>query len=163
MKNTQQTCLRLTIASLLLLMCLSGCHRAINPTEDSQQRNDLNEKLYALHIRYLNSDTNQSRRCLHEAIGLLENARCLKQNELAFELWMEYARLSVLETKAGNEIIAEAYLLKTHYWRLIDLELAGESTEKAIKKVNLLTVEKCAEIVNEFEKAVRQKINSKSQ
>lgn len=150
--------LSMVAASILFLAGLPGCDRDDDATKDYQQRQEFFKQIGRLHRNYFVGDLNRSRQSLHGAIQLFEDANCLKKDELAFGLLLDYARWQVIETRAGNEALAEAYLLKARYWRLIELESKGDSPEEAMKKVDSLTAQKCVEMVDLFGKEARKKI-----
>jgi hypothetical protein len=107
------------------------------------------EKLYQV---YLNGTVEEARRALLQSIEMLENEKSSDQKASAHARWLNYSRLHVLEARAGNHDLADAALLKARYWFLRKLELAGDSTEKAIILVRGFSGSKCAQVVDQFDR-----------
>ncbi len=132
---------------MLVLGFLLGCDRGNHSLAP-----DVGSQLDVLYQAYAKGDVAQARQSLEKSIPILENATFPKVGAAAHGLWLSYARLHVLEARAGKASLAEAYLLKARYWYLKKLELSGESTEQGFETVKLFTPEKCMELVDQFDK-----------
>ena len=105
-----------------------------------------------LYHAYLDGDRDQARHSLQETIKLIERAK-LPPNGQAHTLFVTYCRLCVLEKKAGNEALAEDYLLKTRDRYLRELEIDGQSADPASQAVKSFTGDKAQEVVEKLDKS----------
>jgi hypothetical protein len=123
------TRLVLTFFTVLALTVSFGCNAKRNDTtEDSAKQSD------KLVDAYLTGDVNQARQSLQELIQQLEKAKLSPINQ-ADPMAFTYARLYVLEKRAGNEDLAQAYLAKSREWLVRYHELSGESPDAAAAAV----------------------------
>ena len=89
---------------------------------------DENDKLYQ---EYITSDLAQARKALekmaeHTSAEIRVSGPAIGVDfGLYHVLFIDYARLYALEKRAGNEDMAEAWLIKARYWLLLKLEQAG--------------------------------------
>jgi len=109
---------------------------------------DQMDKLFA---DYLKGDLAIARASLKAAIRVVDEAK-LPEFSRAAGLEFAYSRLFVLEKKQANAALAEAYLVKTRYWRLRKVELSGHSEAEAADDIATFTGEKCQQMVEKSDK-----------
>jgi hypothetical protein len=107
------------------------------------------DRCYAV---YLRGDEREARRSMLETVRLVETSNKLQARNRAHGLWLSFARLYVLERRAGNDALAEAYLLKTRYWRLIEREAGGMSPKAAGEFLKDDTGDKILEEVDDWDR-----------
>lgn len=127
-------------------MILLGCRSVqVDPAEAAAKQSD---KLYQV---YLTGSRDQAIWSLEETIRVTENAN-LEPSGKANTLSITYARLYVLERRAGNGGLAEAALVRARYWFLREHELSGDSEEQAGAAVRSFTADKCMDFVDKLDK-----------
>ncbi|MEK7685457.1 MAG: SUMF1/EgtB/PvdO family nonheme iron enzyme [Verrucomicrobiota bacterium] len=141
----------LTSVTILALTVSLGCNAKRNDTtEDSTKLDD------KFANAYLKGDIDQARQSLKELIQQIDKPKLSPVNQTdqinqADPLAFAYARLYVLEKRAGNEDLAQAYLAKSREWLVRYHELSGESPEAAaavVKSFNFM------EFVDQRDKAL---------
>jgi hypothetical protein len=149
---------------LPMLIALSGSCGCWPEEQDTlkaaKEANDnvmtLHKKLDEMYGAYLAGNREEVKHNIEQAISLIENSKVPVLVQ-AHGLWLEYSRLYVLERISGNELLAEASLLKARYWLLRKAELAGTNSEEAARQViQWFTADKCVEIVDQWDKAYTQ-------
>jgi hypothetical protein len=149
---------------LPVLIALSGSCGCQPEEQDNlkaaREANDsimaLNEKLGEMYHAYLAGNREEARQNIEQAVSVIENSNAPLLVK-AHDQWLGYSRLYVLQRRSGNEILAEASLLKARYWLLRKHELAGTNSEKAARAVfQWFTADKCVEIVDQWDKAHTQ-------
>ncbi len=132
---------------LLLALSMPGCKssQGLSSSKTAAKRLD------QLYRAYLADDLDQARQSMLEAAAILETHPFPKPSASAHGLWLTYSRLFVLESTAGNDAMADAYLIKVRYWLLRRSELTGDPEEKAVETADGVTAEKCAELVRKWD------------
>ena len=136
----------LVAASSVALFCLLSCSRGRNSTAARDRFNQLSQE-------YLKGDWNEARQCMQDTIRLMDQARFPNPSAPSHARWLAYSRLSVLEKRAGNETLSEAYLLQARYWYFRKFELSGETTEKAFENVRSFSMENCVAFIDKWDRA----------
>jgi hypothetical protein len=137
------------VVGLLLLTLLSGC----DPFEKrGVQQDAVLKKSEAFNQGYLEGDINYARRCLYDNAALLEQATILEPIGRAQLLSFTYARLYVLEKRAGKNVEADANLVKTRFWALKAAELEGRKLDEKRQEIDKLTPDQLIAFVDESDK-----------
>jgi hypothetical protein len=136
---------------ILILPLCNSRHAFSNTSSNSTQ--ELSEQLNKLYKKYLNGTISDARESLHESISTLEKSKLEKPSALPHGLWLDYSRLHVLETRAGNRSLAKLYLLKSQYWYIAKAEMNGEKPEETVSFIDTFNSEKCFSMVDRFDKA----------
>jgi hypothetical protein len=149
--------LALAMASLGLVGCRpaqSQEDRAI--IEANKRVQALSEEVNRLYEVYLRGDRQEAKFALEQMVSVEEGSDAPLYVR-AHGLWLIYSRLYVLEIRGGNDVLAQACLLKARYWLLRKAELHGDNPEKAASKAfNWFTPDKCMEIVDNWDKSRTQ-------
>ena len=115
------------IPALILLFALSlGCKH-----QDTRSFAYVNGECERLYKTYVDSEQNEARQSLKQAVTLIEEAN-VQPHIKARGLWWSYSRLFVLEKRAGNNDTAQELLVKAHYWCLELAEITGASPTEAL-------------------------------
>jgi hypothetical protein len=133
-----------------MVALLLGC----GPKEDSgaSANIEVGARFVELYDRYVQGDEAEARASLLATVDMLEGAELPKRDAVAHGLWLTFSRLHVLESRLGNLLLADAYLLKARYWYLRKLELSGEPLNEAMEHVSKwFTPEECKRIVDGFD------------
>jgi hypothetical protein len=132
---------------LLFALSMPGCKSShgISSPQSAGKRLD------QLYRAYLAGDLDQARQSMLETAAILETHPFPKPSASAHGLWLTYSRLFVLESTAGNDAQADAYLIKARYWLLRRSELAGDPEQKAVEAANDVSAEKCTELVHKWD------------
>jgi len=149
------------VACLLILSVVSGCeNRQANVHDQEQKLLKDDDNLYEA---YLQADTDHARQILGQKIQLSESDRILEQAGFRFEhrLFLDYARLYVLEKRAGNEEAAEAALIKGHYWLLRGCEMEKMPVQQAIEQLRTATSDQIVSMVDKQDKSATGGIGPK--
>lgn len=120
----------------------------------AQRFQEVRTQLDRLYTRYLNGDREEAKRSMQEAVAMIQSSKLGAEFE-RFEsasLFLAYARLYVLEKRAGNGELAEADVVKARYWYLRKDELSGKSVEEASAAVAEFTPERCMAFVDEWDR-----------
>ena len=121
---------------LFVVMLLAGCDFRSNR---GTQQDAILDKSESYNRCYLEGNLEDARRCLNKNALLLEQSTVLEPIGRAGLLTLTYARLFVLEKKAGNEALAEENLIKLKFWFLRRAELEGGSLDSTVKTMGELT------------------------
>jgi len=143
-------CVLVAIPAVVLL---NACHHGKDDgfwREESKEMKQFGQQTDKLYHTYLDGDRDQARRSLQGTIQLIEEAQ-LPPHGKAHTLFVTYCRLSVLEKKAGNDALAENYLLKTRYWYLRELEIDGKSVDQTSDAVKAFTGDKAQQLVQKLD------------
>jgi hypothetical protein len=134
--------------TLAFLCTVTGClpRQTIRQTSNEVISNKLDE-LYRI---YLESDAEKAKQSMHSAVELLAESK-LSKRACSNGLWLAFSRLHVLEAREGNAALAKAYLLKSQFWFLQNLELSGYSTEEALETVKSFTSDRCQEVIDSYD------------
>jgi hypothetical protein len=144
MSATSKSSPALVVGLTILTAVFVGCERqTAGVDQDVASRSD------TLYQEYLEGSLEQARQSLLATVEVVER---LRPSGRASCLLFTYARLYALEKRAGNDALADAYLLKARYWYLCDRELGGETPEDAAKAVATFTAEKCVAFVDKWDK-----------
>ena len=96
-----------------------------------QEREKAVSTLDELYSKYLRGTVTEARSNLLKAATFIHD-NCTRIPELQSALPICYARLSVLERKAGNEAQSRLYFEKSRYWRIVEREKIGLKPEEII-------------------------------
>lgn len=132
---------------LLLALSVPGCKSSQGPSASQNAAKRLDQ----LYRAYLAGDLEEARQSMLEATSILQTHPFPKPSASAHGLWLTYARLFVLESTAGNDAQADAYLIKARYWLLRRSELTGDPEEQAVETADGVTAEKCTELVHKWD------------
>lgn len=121
---------QLTVICLILFGIVAGC--AQTPSRASkEERERVVSALDEMYKRYVSGSVMEARSNLVKAVTVMhENSGRIP--ELQTGLPMGYARLSLLERKAGFEAISRIYFEKSRYWRIIEFERSGQKPDEII-------------------------------
>lgn len=122
--------------ALCAIMLLTGCNCGSNR---GVQQDAILYKSESYSRCYVEGNLEEARRCLNKNALLLEQSTILEPLGRAGLLTLTYARLFVLEKKAGNEALAEENLIKLKFWFLKRAELEGKPSNSTIKTMEELT------------------------
>jgi hypothetical protein len=112
---------------------------------------EVGDKVENLYGVYLNGTRAEAKQSMKDAVALLERAERASLRVRAHGLWLAYSRLYVLETEDGNLALAEADLVSGRYWYLKEREASGDPLDEAARAVQMMTADKCAEIVRRWD------------
>jgi hypothetical protein len=137
----------LVTVGMLLTLSMLGCksNQSLSSSKTAAKRLD------QLYRAYLADDLDLARQSMLESAAILETHPFPKPSASAHGLWLTYSRLFVLESTAGNDAMADAYLIKARYWLLRRSELTGDPEEKAVETADGVTAEKCTELVHKWD------------
>jgi hypothetical protein len=149
------------VVSILLSMFLIPLSSAqktkpqAQPVIDGEEYSRVIDECDRLCLNYLKGDIDHARESLQSAIRLAEHDVWLPRPDYQAQvLWLDYARLCALERRAGNDVLAEGYLVKARYWQLRMAELKGDSIEAAANYVvKQFPVEKVMALVEKADNA----------
>lgn len=114
------------------------------------------EKVDPLYRAYLTGSREEARNSLRQILTIIE-ASDERPAVQAHDLWLTYSRLYVLERRAGNDSLAQAYLLRARHWLLRKAELGGDDAEKAAREVfSWFSPDNCMDIVDHWDKSRTQ-------
>jgi hypothetical protein len=131
--------------AVVLSISLLGC--VPNQANTTRQRQQLLKEQDRLYDSYLAADATHARGLLEQKIRLLEGDTTLVRAGWAHDLYLDFARLYVLESKTGNPDAADADLIKARYWLLRGCELEGMPTKQVIEEVRRVNGEHLTEMV----------------
>ena len=124
------------LALFLAMNFLLGCsakHSKIVPSEDEMKAFYNEEE--KLSVPYWTGNVDQARQSLNQTIQLIKQSNGLSFSAQAGFLYIEYARLYVLEKRAGNKADAELALSKAKFWRIRNLNPSEALDDSAIVKI----------------------------
>lgn len=119
MKSTRRSLCRAALALTCLVLLLISAQA--NSKVDSKERERAVATLDELYAKYLSSSLIEARTNLVKAIAFIHESS-VRLPELQSALPIAYARLSVLERKAGRDALSRLYFEKSRYWRLVERE-----------------------------------------
>ena len=121
----------LAIAFALAFAC-SGCERGASPSQRAAQRDAEAQKLEQLLQRYLDGTLHEARQSMEEAVAVIEGSPHLDGLARSRSLWIGYARLHRIATRANDSQAAERYWAQVKHWRYrTQAELALAAKEPA--------------------------------
>jgi hypothetical protein len=135
-----------------LLSC--GCHRRSDDGGIGAERRRVLAEVDGLYDEYVTGDRNRAKQALFDAIEIIEKSSCFEEAARASLLWLQYARLTVLESRVGDKVLADACLLKCRYWQLRSLELSYEPTTLAFEKVKTSGIDYYIEMVEKWDRGL---------
>lgn len=113
-------------------------------------------KLFRL---YLKSDTVTARKLLKQEIELLESISSPNsEKRRATVLFLECARLYVLELKSGNTDAAQLALIKANYWNLRRYELDANHGNMKLEEFKTITPEKIVEVIESSDRYYKDSV-----
>lgn len=130
--------------SLILVSCLSLLGASGCCLSNDARIERYNRQMDRYYQSYLNGDLNEARQGMLKIVELSDTTHDIKffrPEAQASEHFWAFGRLYLIESRAGNKEAAEAALLKTRYWFLVEGELAGASPEELNKAVKSCTPE----------------------
>lgn len=151
------------VPSLLLLLpifivalgALHGCRFKQSDSIERQTKKyyDFSERSDQLYAIYLTGNANEARQSLEKDIdSIIEGKEYLEPGGRAGMLFLAYCRLYVLEKRLGNNVEAEANLIKARYWLIRKGELLGLPTGETMQEVLKFTPAKIVETIDAFDK-----------
>lgn len=147
--NTAICSVIMRVVFVLVVVCsISGCR-----PEGKKKEDELFAKSQALFEQYLVTDVSRARQNLRSEIELLENAG-IQTDPLrrATILFLECARLYVLETRCGNREEADVALMKTQYWNLRRFEIDAKGGTPNFTELKTFTIERIVAMVDKSDK-----------
>ncbi len=119
-------------ALMLFLFCVNFDATCFADKKASKkEREDEVSKLDLLYDKFLTGTSSEARTALRDAVALIQG-RSTSIPELQSALIICYARLSLLERRAGNDAQSRLYFEKSRYWRIVESEKIGRSAEDII-------------------------------
>jgi hypothetical protein len=140
-----------------MLVFASGCssnQKTSSVKSADDQREFILKELDSIYYKYAKGDVNQARLSLLHGVNLLEKASCFKEDDQAGLLSLEYSRLAVLESKAGDNSASQAFLLSAQYWQLKNFELSNNSPGEAMEKVKAFNIHEITSFVERMDKTI---------
>ncbi|MGD1084178.1 MAG: hypothetical protein ABSA47_05405 [Verrucomicrobiota bacterium] len=121
---------------LVTIPLILGCHSK----EERESRNlaELRKKTEGLYELYLSGDYKQAKDNLDRIVELNQITE-QPLNDRAHALFFTYARMYALERTVGNDNLAEAELVKSRYWALLEAESGGHNDTEAGEYVKPMT------------------------
>jgi len=92
-----------------------------DPHVTKKEREEAVSTLDELYAKFLAGTLNEARTNLQKAVSFVHE-NCTRIPELQSILPICYARLSLLERRAGNEAQSRIYFEKSRYWRIVERE-----------------------------------------
>lgn len=155
--STFQTGLCLGVVCLMFLAA-RGCDRKDTPrtsppvSDPNHVVDKICETTAPLYQSYLDGDRDQARRGLEQILSTVENTPGLPSKFRNRDMWLNYARLYVLEKRTGNPLLAEAHLIEARYWHLRELRGSeGLSSDQAASQEAEWTPEEYARWVDRLD------------
>ena len=118
---------------------------------DKTERDKAVSTLDELYLQYLRGNTVEARTNLLKAVALMQQ-KSTRMPEIQTALIICYARLSLLERKAGNEAQSRIYFEKSRYWRIIEREKLGIKPNEIIRDHDAFTREDSDKYALEWDK-----------
>ena len=121
------------------MIVLTGCDR-IQKKEKRDELEISGAVLAKLNDGYMNGNLEEARQNLLKAEQFLDENH--ERYIQARGHLLNYARLCALERAGGNSNLVEIYFVKLQYWRTIDMEERGFTTEQIVPHLENLTPDK---------------------
>jgi len=135
---TWQKVVQLSLACLFSLFAMLACTQT--RSAGKHERDRAVSTLDEMYASYLSGNIVEARSNLLKGIAFIhENS--VRIPELRGALPVSYARLSLLERKAGNEALAIISFEKSRYWRMIEHQKVGLKPEEIVSSYNSVTQE----------------------
>jgi len=145
-----------SLSYLILLLCLfvCGCRSATDRQIDKQNiaAKEFNQKRNAIYEAYLTADLNEARNDLLTLAALGENEQQINPRARASFLLRSYGWLYVLESRAGNQQLADVYFQEAKYWKIREKELDGNSDLEIGKMLPSFTKELIVSDVDDWDR-----------
>jgi hypothetical protein len=122
------------ISVSISIACLTGCHDSASRTSHEQTK--ILSQAADVFAGYATGTVVQARTSLEERIRLFEDGTSLQASGRASLISQDFARLYILERKAGDEAAAQVALIKLRYWYMRKLELDGYKPPEAVQALN---------------------------
>jgi hypothetical protein len=149
MKTTRWGSVRTAITFLLILTFFRTSFGDSMVSE--KERDKAVTKLDEFYTKFLSGTLAEARNNLQKAAAFIHK-NSIRIPELQSSLQICYARLSLLERKAGNDAQSQIYFEKSRYWRLIEREKIGLKPEEIIADHETFTRDESDKFALEWDK-----------
>jgi hypothetical protein len=150
-QNLPRRSLAALAAGVAVTILLGGC-----ASTDSKKL-ELNQDAERLYRAYLEDNVNEARQNLQQILDLFQSpkAEVLARDARAHTLYVSYARLYLLEKRAGRKDNAEAALVKARYWGLESYELSEDGWKTRVPLGEFMSAtgpDRIAEMIDKLDK-----------
>jgi hypothetical protein len=150
MSNDWQKTLQFAAACVLSSFVLLACTPA-DRTAGKKERDRVVTTLDKMYANYLSGSIVDARSNLVKAIAFIhENGRDIPELEIALPIC--YARLSLLERKAGHDELSRIYYEKSRYWRIIIHEKSQLKPQEIVANYDAVTRDESDKYALEWDK-----------
>jgi hypothetical protein len=130
---------------------LIGCKTGPGAKDTTKERDQAVSALDQMYAKYLSGTIMDARLNMLKAIAFIhDNSERIP--ELKGALPVSYARLSLLERKAGHEALSRIYFEKSRYWRIVEQEKLQLKPEEIISNYDFVTRDESDKYALEWDK-----------